>query len=684
MVEAGAEAAAPSPEAIQPATVGASRYEQGWIGSPHADADAEAFTHWDEDDPPIVPADCAKCHSEGGYLDYLGVDGSEIRAVDNDQPIGSVVTCDTCHNQETEVWDTVIFPSGAEITGLGSEARCMECHQGRASTALVDNAIAEAGLEDMDMPSEDLGFTNIHYHAAAASIYGGLAQGGYQYDDKVYDAKHDHVEGFDTCLGCHDAHTLQLRQEACADCHTEGDPKDFRLAGSLMDYDGDGNTDEGIYYEIEGLQGMLYTAIQAYAGEVSGVPIVYEPQAYPYFFVDANANGQPDEDEAVFPNAYNAWTGRLAKAAYNYQTSLKDPGAYAHGGKYIIQLLYDSIENLNEALASPVDLSTAERIDHGHFAGSERAFRNWDEEGVVPGLCARCHTKDGLPLYITEEAEISQLPSNGLNCATCHNDLTTFSIYEVPWVRFPRGTLVDSGDVSTNLCLNCHQGRSSIATINGAIAGQDLDTVAEDLEFINIHYFAAGATLYGTEVQGAYEYANDEGYAGRLVHVEAYRNCTQCHDTHRQDVLAAECAACHPGVGSQEDLINIRLDPVDYDGDGDIAEGIAGEIDTFRQALYAAIREYATSTAGTPIIYEPYIYPYFFADANGDGEVGEGEASFSNRYAAWTPRLLRAAYNYQYAMKDPGAFAHNPKYVLQILYDSLADLSGDVTGVQRP
>jgi hypothetical protein len=166
--------------------------------------------------------------------------------------------------------------------------------------------------------------------------------------------------------------------------------------------------------------------------------------------------------------------------------------------------------------------------------------------------------------------------------------------------------------------------------------------------------------------------------------VEPYRNCTQCHDIHRQDVFAAECAACHPGVESQDDLISIRLDPVDYDGDGDIAEGIAGEIDTIRQALYAAIREYASITAGTPIVYEPHTYPYFFVDSDGDGEVGEDEASFPNRYATWTPRLLRAAYNYQYAMKDPGAFAHNPKYVLQVLYDSLTDLGGDVTGMARP
>ena len=658
-------------------------YEEEWAGSAHADAEAEAFRHWDEDDPPVIPANCAKCHSETGYLEFLGMDGSEVRAVSNDHPVGTVVNCNTCHNKSTETWDTVVFPSGEEITGLGPEARCMECHQGRTSKLSVDNAIAEAGLEDMDTVSEDLGFTNIHYKAAAASLYGKLAQGGYEYEGNAYDAKHDHVAGLDTCVGCHDTHTLKLKTDTCSQCHAGSDPKDFRMAGSLMDYDGDGDIEEGIYYEVEGLQEMLYEAIQAYANEISYTPIVYEPHVYPYFFVDSNANGKVDEGEAAFPNAYNAWTGRLAKAAYNYQTSLKDPGGYAHGGKYIIQLLYDSVEDLNEALPNPVDLSAAQRIDHGHFAGSEEAFRHWDEEGIVPGHCARCHTKDGLPLYLTEGVSISEQPSNGLNCATCHDDLTTFSVYPVEWVRFPRGTLIDSGDPTSNLCLNCHQGLSSIATINGAIAGQDLDTVIDGQEFINIHYFAAGATLYGTEVQGAYEYGS-EGYNGRLTHVEAYRTCTQCHDTHRQDVEAAECGACHTGVQTREDLAGIRMDSTDYDGDGDTEEGIAGEIDGMNQGLYAAIQDYAANVGGTPIAYEPHTYPYFFTDTDGNGEADPGTAVYDNRYAAWTPRLLRAAYNYQYAMKDPGAFAHNPKYVLQFLYDSQADLGADVSGMARP
>src|SRR5690606_13659561 len=100
---------------------------------------------------------------------------------------------------------------------------------------------------------------------------------------------------------------------------------------------------EGIAAEITTLQEMLYTTMQTYAAEVAGTPLLYDSHAYPYLFADANGNGVIDLDEG----GYNAFTGRLLQAAYNYQVSLKDPGAYAHNPKYHIELLYDSIEALN-------------------------------------------------------------------------------------------------------------------------------------------------------------------------------------------------------------------------------------------------------------------------------------------------------------------------------------------------
>ena len=76
-------------------------------------------------------------------------------------------------------------------------------------------------------------------------------------------------------------------------------------------------------------------------------------------------------------------------------------------------------------------MTAMNRIDSGHFAGSEEAFRHWDEEGVVPGSCAKCHSAAGLPQFVQEGAVVSQPPANGFQCTTCHNDLKEFTRYEV-------------------------------------------------------------------------------------------------------------------------------------------------------------------------------------------------------------------------------------------------------------
>jgi hypothetical protein len=653
-------------------------FEAAWSGSGHADAEAEAFTHWDEEEPPEIPTYCAKCHSTPGYLDFIGADGTAAGVVDNAAPIGTVITCVACHNETTAGMTSVVMPSGVELTGLGDEARCMQCHQGRHSTVSVNEAIAEVGVDE-DTVSEELGFANIHYFAAAATQFGGVAMGGYQYEGKSYDVKFAHVEGFDTCIQCHNSHTLELKVDECSTCHagvaSAEDFKDVRLQGSTVDYDGDGDIAEGVYYEIESLQEILYQAIQAYASEVSGTPIVYDPHAYPYFFIDTNANGEVDEGEAVYPNKYNAWTPRLLKAAYNYQVSIKDPGAFAHGGKYIIQLLYDSIEDLNPDLVADLH-----RLDAGHFAGSEEAFRHWDEDGEVPGRCSKCHSATGLPFFLKEGVTASQPPANGFLCTTCHDTLPEFTRYAVDEVEFPSGAVLTFGEgADANLCLQCHQGRESTVSVNTLVSGLGPDTVSDKLRFLNIHYFAAGATLFGTEAKGAYEYEG-KTYVGRNAHVEPFSQCTQCHGTHDLEVKIEACGTCHAGVKDPED---IRMSTTDFDGDGDTEEGIAGEIETLREALYEAIQAYADEVT-TPIVYDPHRYPYFFVDTNANGEPDPDEVNYGNRYNAWTPRLLQAAYNYQYATKDPGGFAHNGKYIIQILYDSLADIGGDTTGMVRP
>jgi len=651
-----------------------------WSGSPHADATAEAFIHWNEDDPKEVPAGCAQCHSTTGYQAYVaGIQEDLAFTLETGVPVGEVVSCNACHDAAALTLSTIPFPSGITLTVEGPTVRCMVCHQGRAAGSTVDAAIAKEAPADDDTVVNALGFTNIHYKAAAATLYGTVVKGGYEYADKAYDAKFAHEPGIDTCVDCHNQHTLELKVESCF-CHdleTAEGARDIREAGSLMDYDGDGDVEEGMYYEVQGLQESLLQAIQMYATEVSTGAIGYDAATYPYFFYDKNANGTLDEGEGAF----KGWTGRLLKAAYNYQFSVKDPGSYAHNGKYIIELLYDSIESLNEKLATPVDLSLMHRTDAGHFDASGEPWRHWDEDPAVEADCVKCHQAAGLPQFIENEANVAMPQSSSMQCSTCHNEAAFPARYEVTEVEFPSGAAVTFENLDSNLCLMCHQGRRAAATTVGtAVEGLEPDTPSEELSFSNIHYFVAGATLFGADVEAAWQYEGKE-YAGRNEHVEGFNDCTQCHDVHTLSPKVDSCKACHPSVQSEADLAGIRMATTDYDGDGDTTEGITGEVSTMVDALYAAIQAYAKDTAGTAIVYDAHARPYFFVDANANGALDEGE---TDRYTSFTPRLLEAAWNLDLANRDPGNCAHNPKYVMQFLYDSIEDLGGDVSKYTRP
>ncbi len=690
-------------------------FQEQFLGSAHADAKAEAFNHWNSASPAVVPATCAKCHSSAGYQDFA-LNGKVT--ADVPAPAGTF-NCTTCHNPAAIALTSVTFPSGKVVDNLGPEARCMTCHQGRESKVSVDKQIASFNVTDQDavvQPMTDasgkatnFGFINVHYFAAGATLYGSQAQMGYEYDSKIYDPKFRHVEGMDTCIACHDQHTLQVRVDKCAECHTNvktlDDLKNIRQNGSLVDYNGNGDTKEGIAAELSGVQDILYGSIQMYANEVSKTPIVYDGSAYPYFFV-AGSDGKPTKDAKGNAVGYNAWTARLLKAAYNYQASVKDPGAFAHNAKYIIELLYDSIDDLNGKISKPVDMTKLARDDAGHFAGDTMPFRDWDSTGVVPAGCAKCHSAGGLPQYIANAGTevvtkagvqitgvVGQPVANGFACSTCHDTANFPNRLAVVSVPFPNGaklTFSTEKDadgnlkpVDSNLCLECHQGRESTVTVNNYLSTKPLDTSDATISFKNVHYFAAGATLFGDAAQGAYEY-DGQKYVGQNTQ-HPLNKCQDCHDVHALGVKTDACKTCHTNVASESDLTNIRAttDTTDWNGNGDTTEGVYKEIDTFRVNLYAAIQTYAETKAGTPIVYDAASYPYFFVDANKDGKADTNDKG-PIAYNAWTPRLLKAAYNYQYSIKDPGAFAHNPPYVMQFLYDSIKDLGGDVSKLTRP
>ena len=321
-----------------------------WSSSAHADRTAESFVHWDEEDPPSIPPGCAMCHSYYGFADFLGADGSVAGVVDTEAKAGSVLFCTTCHNEVAPAYRTVNFPSGAQVETQGFEALCMTCHHGRESTVGLDAATAG---EPVDEPIENQGFVNPHYFVAAATQAGGEAQGGYQYEGRTYVPRFEHAETMDTCTDCHNPHSLRIDPQTCSPCHANvvGYADLGGVRQSDPDYDGDGDTTEGIVFEIQALHAGLYDAIRDYAATVLGEPIAYHPEQYPYFFVDSDDDGKAGGEEAVFPNRYVFWSPRLLRAAYNYQFVAKDPGGFVHGPQYQLQLLYDSLQDLGERVS---------------------------------------------------------------------------------------------------------------------------------------------------------------------------------------------------------------------------------------------------------------------------------------------------------------------------------------------
>jgi hypothetical protein len=664
-----------------------------WQTSGHADSSSEAFRHWDEEGE--IPADCAKCHSTPGAVSFL-ISGS----TDAVSP-GTTVECSVCHTNPAagnlHDHSTVSFPSGAIIENLGPEAICMECHQGRASKINVDAAIAGAGIEDDDTISPSITFINIHYYAAAATQFGTVVKGGYEYEGKSYDARFSHITGYNACNTCHDPHTLHIKEELCATCHTFTDPKDIRFYGSYRDYDGDGNMTEGMYYEVEGLKDILYQTIQEYGCDITGYPIVYDSHSYPYFFNDTNNNGEADDNEVNYGNRYTSFTARLLRAAYNYQVAQKDPAGYAHGGKYLIELMYDSIEDLNSVLYTTSYMTGLHRGDEGHFDGSSEAWRHWDTEGEVSSSCAKCHSATGLQDFI-QNGEITEThhPANGMLCTTCH-----FSgpprVSQIIHIKFPSNAFASMHDAS-NLCLSCHQGRASKYDVRRAVSNS-----AGPYGFINIHYFPAAAVLFGSEVSGGFEYAGKyyQGQNNFLNHNGRFDTCIECHmgskskgqiDTPRTDwhhnvawVDPANCVYCHgqdvsqPYPGAYPSLFTfsgIRPASIpDYDGDRNKTESLKNEIKGLEQALYLQMQDYGFKIEA-PIVYDSHTYPYFFNDLNGNGKVDPGENIFPNGYQ-FNARMLKAAYNFHLSKKEPNGYIHNSRYIAELLVDSIIDLGGN-------
>lgn len=306
----------------------------------------------------------------------------------------------------------------------------------------------------------------------------------------------------------------------------------------------------------------------------------------------------------------------------------------------------------------------------GHSDSSSEAFRHWDEDGVIPPNCATCHSGAGFRSLHGLDGSAPGLPENPVpvggvvDCDTCHSP----ELGSITEVSLPSG-LVHPVSGADAACTTCHQGRSAGNLVAAAIADKPLDTPDTKLRFMNPHYAVAASTNLGGYGGMGYQYP-DQSYSGRFLHAKPVASCVSCHDPHTLEIAEPTCLTCH----ETGDPALIRVQNVSFDGSGKLSQGISRDIEANAELLMTMIKAYTAEVLGTPIVYDGAHYPYFYADTDGDGRPDTADGR-GVQYPTWSPRLVRTVYNWKFVTADHGIHAHNPPYALELLYDSIADLS---------
>ena len=305
----------------------------------------------------------------------------------------------------------------------------------------------------------------------------------------------------------------------------------------------------------------------------------------------------------------------------------------------------------------------------GHANFHSPSFSYWNEAGSIPPVCSTCHSGAGFRSLHGFDGSQPGLPDNPMptggvvDCATCHSPGIA-SLREIP---LPSGNTHPVSGFE-GACMTCHQGRGSSAMIERAVANSGEDDVNEELSFINPHYSVAAASLLGCAGALGYQYPG-KNYEPRFTHAPSVTTCTSCHDPHSLTVAEETCRSCHQSGNSRD----IRISRMSYDGSGNLGQGIHHDIVANRRLLFSLITEYARDVTGTPVVYVDR-HPYFFTDHNDDGQPDQRDGA-PVPYGNWTPRLLKAAYNWKFVGADAGIHVHNAHYALQLLHDSAEDLS---------
>ncbi|MET1123896.1 MAG: hypothetical protein ABWW66_01370 [Archaeoglobaceae archaeon] len=310
---------------------------------------APGWIHYDFKQPNRQP--CQKCHTSTGFRNFANDPENYDPANNTFLLVGlqkELLYCWACHRVEDGSFalrNPGKFEKVAEysepadrisaVPDLGKANICMVCHSGRSSGAKIKIA---------ENIKTNFGAFNSHYLAAGGVIFRTLP---YEFEGREYSDFNPHKGISDLCVACHmpgashefralksgEKIVITAYQETCSKCH--GDEEE--LASTIEE--------RKVQYEatLDYIRQLL---------ERKG--IYYDIGAYPYFYPT------PDKEQHTFPNAFTDWPDRdTLGAAYNLNLFAHEPGAFVHNPVYVKQVLYDTIDFLDDGELNGSALSNA-------------------------------------------------------------------------------------------------------------------------------------------------------------------------------------------------------------------------------------------------------------------------------------------------------------------------------------
>ncbi|WP_420321172.1 hypothetical protein [Flagellimonas sp.] len=284
-------------------------------------------------------ANCAQCHGEAGFIDYVETGIVNPEGYENPVPIN----CSTCHDKhgtfdfENDGLDyalrnidpvTLVIDESTEIDFGGSSNNCITCHQPRNSYVIP----AENGTGKYVITSTRFGPHHGPQSTVLEGIMGANLAGSVGYPG-VGAATH---RTGSSCVACHmgpssdtnkGLHSWNPTAQACISCHPNGAPDEIN----------------GFTSDFETLEQLLTQVVgEEYAEDAEGDPV---------FDVDGNpvGNGTPVVGIIIDGRSQTGiFTTAEAQAAWNYMTALEDKSKGIHNPDYIRALLKNSIEALQD------------------------------------------------------------------------------------------------------------------------------------------------------------------------------------------------------------------------------------------------------------------------------------------------------------------------------------------------